>query len=65
LATLNVGEDMEETGYLFLVRVPITATKYHAQKPSWGGKDLFGLHFQIDCQHRNSTRAGTCRQELM
>ena len=28
-----------------MVRVSIAETKHHDLKPSWGGKDLFGLHF--------------------
>ena len=51
LATPNVGEDIEKAGYLFSVWVPITATKHHAQKPSWGGKDLFVSCFQIIVHH--------------
>jgi hypothetical protein len=27
--------------------ISIVATKHHDQKRSWGGKGLFGLHFQI------------------
>jgi hypothetical protein len=25
--------------------------KHHDQKASWGGKDLFGLHFHITVHH--------------
>jgi hypothetical protein len=44
--------------------------KHHDQKASWGGKGLFGLYFHIvamteESQDRNSSRAGTWRQELM
>jgi hypothetical protein len=43
----------------------MTAMKHHDQKASWGGKGLFGLHCQIigRSQDRNSSRAGTWRQE--
>ena len=34
-----------------LVRVSIAVIKHHDPKPSWGGKDLFGLHFQIIVHH--------------
>lgn len=30
-----------------LVTVSVAAMKHHNQKASWGGKGLFGLHFQI------------------
>lgn len=51
-----------------LVRVSIVVKKHHDQKASWGGKDLFGLHF-----HSTEVRIGTQtgedpggrRQELM
>ena len=35
-----------------LVRVSTAVMKHHAQKASWGGKGLFGLHFHITVHHQ-------------
>jgi hypothetical protein len=54
-----------------LLRVSIAGLKHHDQKPSCGGKGLFGLHFLSTMfiiegsSDRNSNMAGTQRQELM
>ena len=53
-----------------LFRVSIAVTKYHDQKAHWGGKGLFSyisrsLSIGGESQDRNSSRAGTWRQELM
>ena len=39
-----------------LVRVSIIVRKHHGQKASWGGKGLFGLHFQIIVHHWRKSR---------
>jgi hypothetical protein len=48
----------------------VAVTKHHDRKANWKGKGLFSLHFQIlvhteESQDRNSSRAGTWKQELM
>ena len=43
----------------------IAVTKYHDQKGSWRRKGWLGLQFQFIVQDRNSSRAGTQRQEPM
>jgi hypothetical protein len=47
--------------------VSIDAMKHHNQKPSWRGKGLFGLYFQVtrQSQDKNTNRVSTWMQELM
>jgi hypothetical protein len=38
-----------------LDRVSIAAMKHHNQEASWGGKDLFSLHFHTAVHHRRKS----------
>jgi hypothetical protein len=40
-----------------LVSVSIAVMKHHNPKASWGGKDLFGLYFQIIIHHLEEVRS--------
>ena len=40
---------------IVLIRVSIAEEKYHDPKAGWGGKGLFGFHFQITVHHQKKS----------